>query len=236
MIPTSERSGLEKKNKEKNKAVLNFLTESTFFYRQDKPELYLHLRRNAAAFKEFFEEHFGWRLYIDENVARIIRDRQYNDELRPSNRDLFNLRKRDECLLFALLLEFQDYERNRQGLTADEADSLKFYYGDFLEFSQRRAQEEIGEKNPGPEKLQEAGNVLFQQLVRHRFVRLLERKEAEMGEKADIPAGEHLLYELLPGIRCYNPSLISRRGVIERYSGAETSGTQDISPTPETTE
>ena len=216
MIPAAT-TGLDKKNQEKIRSILNCLTESTFFYRTDAPELYVYLRRNAQAFKDFFQTQFGWRLYIDEQVARLIKERVYNESVRPSQRALFNLRRRDECLLFAILLEFHDYERNQQGLTAEEADSLKFYYGDYLSFAHRRATDELGENAPGFEQLQSAGKELFAQLDRHRFIRLVERKAAERDDADAHGLREHLLYEMLPGIRCYDPTLLHQRAVFERY-------------------
>lgn len=215
MIPTG--TGLDKKNQEKTKAILNHLTETTFFYRTDAPELYLYLRRNQQAFKDFLHEHFGWRLYVDEHVARIIKERIWNEKVKPSQRALFDLRRRDQCLLFAILLEYHDHERNAQGLTIDEAESLKFHYGDFLTFAQSRARHELGEKAPSMEQLQSAGKELFEQLERHRFVRLVERKRADVNDLEPSGLEVHLLYEMLPGIRCYDATIMHQQAVFARY-------------------
>lgn len=48
-------------------------------------------------------------------------------------------------------------------------------------------------------------------------MRIVDRKQTEAGE--ELPAGmaEHLLYEFLPGIRCYDPSLAARSVVLRAY-------------------
>jgi hypothetical protein len=213
------------------RAVLNVLAESTFFYREDDPDLFFFLRKNRAAFEELLERYFGWRLYVDRQCARLLKERQYNDALRPSQRALFDLRRRDACLLFALLLEFHEEEGQRQGLTPDDDRNLRFLLSDFIAFAIRRFHEELEASAPTDAKIFEAARPLFEQLERHRFVRLVDRKQAEAGE--ELPAGmeEHLLYEFLPGIRCYDPSQAARavvvrawRGMVEDESGAEAAG------------
>src|SRR2546425_6724196 len=106
---------LARRGRERAGAVLNVLTESTFFYKEDDPDLFFFLRRNRAAFRELFENYFGWRFHLDRQCARLLKERQYNEALRPSQRALFDLRRRDECLLFALLLEFHEEEDSGRG-------------------------------------------------------------------------------------------------------------------------
>ncbi|MBI4704018.1 MAG: DUF2398 family protein [Deltaproteobacteria bacterium] len=208
---------LDRRGRERVRAVLNVLTESTFFYKEDDPDLFFFLRRNQAAFREIFESYFGWRLHVDRQCARLLKAHQYNEALRPSQRALFDLRRRDECLLFALLLEFHEEEGQRQGVTPDEDRHLRFLLADFVTFAFRRFREELGEATPPDGRIFEATRPLFEQLERHRFVRLVDKKQAEAGD--ELPAGmaEHLLYEFLPGIRCYDPSLAARGIVLRAY-------------------
>ncbi len=211
--------GLDRRSIERVRAALNVLTEATFFYPEDDPDLFFFLRRNQAAFRQFFEHYFGWRLYVDRRCARLIKERQYNDRLRPSQRALFDLRRRDECLLFTLLLEFHEEEGQRQGAGPDDDRNLRFLLSDFVSFAIRRCREELGEASPPDKRLLEAAQPLFEQLDRHRFIRLVDQKPAETGEA--LPAGmdEYLLYEFLPGIRSYDPSQASRAIVLSAYRG-----------------
>jgi hypothetical protein len=210
---------LDRRALDRVRAVLNFLTESTFFYREDNPDLFFFLRRNQAAFRELFEHYFGWRLHIDRQCARLLKERLYNEALRPSQRALFDLRRRDECLLFALLLEFYEEEGQRQGLTPDDDRNLRFLVADFIAVAIRRFREELGDATPPDAKIFEAARPLFEQLERHRFVRLVERRQAEAGDELPEGMAEHLLYEFLPGIRCYDPSQAARSVVLRAYRG-----------------
>jgi len=215
----SRELGLDRLKLERVRAILNALTESTFFYREDNPDLFFFLRKNRAAFEELIERYFGWRIYVDRHCARLLKERQYNEVLRPTQRALFDLRRRDACLLFALLLEFYEEEGQRQGLTPDDDRNLRFLLADFMTVAMRRFREELGDATPPEGKIFEAARPLFEQLERHRFVRLVDRKQAEAGD--ELPAGmeEHLLYEFLPGIRCYDPSQAARSVVIRAYRG-----------------
>lgn len=208
---------LDRRGRDRVRAVLNVLTESTFFYKEDDADLFFFLRRNQAAFRELFENYFGWRLHLDRQCARLLKERQYNEALRPSQRALFDLRRRDECLLFALLLEFHEEEGQRQGVTPDDDRHLRFLLADFVAFAIRRCREELGQAAPPEGRIFEATRPLFEQLEQHRFVRIVDRTHTEAGE--ELPAGmaEHLLYEFLPGIRCYDPSLAARSVVLRAY-------------------
>lgn len=230
---------LDRRGRDRVRAVVNMLTESTFLYREDDPDLFFFLRRNQAAFRELFEAYFGWRLYVDRQCARLIKERHYNEALRPSQRALFDLRRRDECLLFALLLEFHEEEGQRQGVTPDDDRHLRFLLADFVTFAIRRFREELGEAAPPEARIFEATRPLFEQLERHRFVRLVDKRLAEAGD--ELPAGmaEHLLWEFLPGIRCYDPSLAARSVLLRAYRSAaadEPSGPVSGGPDGESTE
>jgi hypothetical protein len=232
-FPDLGQLALDRRGRDRVRAVLNMLTEATFFYREDDPDLFFLLRRNQAAFRELFENYFGWRLYVDRRCARLIKERLYNNAVRPSQRALFDLRRRDECLLFALLLEFHEEEGQRQGVTPDDDRRLKFLLADFIGFAIRRFQEELGETAPPEARIFEAARPLFEQLDRHRFIRLVDKKQAEAGE--ELPAGmaEHLLYEFLPGIRCYDPSQAARSVVIRAYGNIPAGEGNGDTPTEE---
>lgn len=221
---------LDRRGRDRVRAALNVLTESTFFYKEDDPDLFFFLRRYQSAFRELFEDYFGWRLYVDRQCARLIKERVYNEALRPSQRALFDLRRRDECMLFAFLLEFHEEEGQRQGATPDEDRHLRFLLADFVGFAIRRFREELDDATPAESRILEATRPLFEQLERHRFVGLVDKKEAEAGE--DLPAGmgEHLLYEFLPGIRCYDPSLAARSVVLRAYRSTPVDEPQAAAP------
>lgn len=221
---------LDRRGRERVRATLNVLTESTFFYRQDDPDLFFFLRRHQAAFRELLDRYFGWRLHVDRQCARVLKERQYNEQLRPSQRALFDLRRRDECLLFALLLEFHEEEGQRQGVNPDDDRHLRFLLADFVAFAIRRCREELGPAMPAEAKILEAARPLFDQLERHRFVRLVERKEAEEGDQLPEGLAEHLLYEFLPGIRCYDPSLAARGPVLRAYRSTQGEEPENVGP------
>jgi hypothetical protein len=221
---------LDRRGRDRVRAVLNVLTESTFFYREDDPDLFFFLRRNQAAVRELFENYFGWRLYVDRQCARLIKERQYNEAVLPSQRALFDLRRRDECLLFAVLLEFHEEEGQRQGVTPDDDRQLRFLLADFVAFAIRRFREELAEQMPPEGRIFEATRPLFEQLQRHRFVRLVDKKQAEAGDELPAGMGEHLLYEFLPGLRCYDPSVAARSVVLRAYRSAPSEESDAVSP------
>jgi hypothetical protein len=221
---------LERRGQERFRAVVNMLTESTFFYREDHPDLYLYLLRNQKMVRQFFEQFFGWRLYADRQCARLVKERQYNEQVRPSQRALFDLRRRDECFLFALLLEFHEEEARRQNVSPEEDGCLRFLLSDFVAFSIRRFREELSDACPPEARIFESVKPLFQQLERHRFVRIVDRKAVEAGEELPAAMEEHVLYEFLPGIRCYDASQAARDIVIQAY---RTGPEEDAAPPEE---
>jgi hypothetical protein len=149
------------------RAALN-MPPSPLFLPRDDPDLFLFLVRNKAV-SPVVEHFFGWRLYVDRHVARLIKERQYNDRLRISQRDLFDLRRRDECFLFAILLEFHEEELRRQNVSPDDDRHLRFLLADFVAFALRRFREEMrrrvrrssGSSRPyGPSFFNSTGTVL----------------------------------------------------------------------------
>jgi hypothetical protein len=222
----------EKQNRRKVRAILNLLTESTFFYRADEPELFDYLRRAQAEFQRFFEEMFGWTLYADRKQARLFKGDPHNAALPAAARDLFQLTRRDECLLFVLLLEFHEAELSRQNLHYERDEDVRFLLEDFVRFAIGRARELLGERAPPDARLFDSIASLFERLVRHRFVALVQREAAGQGET--LPAGltEHLLYQALPGLHCYDPSALNR-SVFEAAYGIEQPAAESGEPAQE---
>lgn len=77
-------------------------------------------------------------------------------------------------------------------MTPDDDRQLRFLLSDFVTFALRRVREELGDAAPPEARVFESSRPLFEQLERHRFVRLADKKQAEAGE--ELPAGmeEHL--------------------------------------------
>ncbi len=220
---------LEKLSRSQSRRVLSCLTEATFFYRQDDPDLFDYLRRHRADFARFFEEHFGWALYVDKKCARLFRRAQENPALTPKQRDLFDLTRREECILFMLLLEFHELELAAQNVHPEHDDDLRFVLADFVAHAVKRYRELLGERAPSDRELLEHARRLFGELERHRFLRLCERGDGET-------APEQLLYEVLPGLRCYDPTALSpelvRRahGVAEQPAAVEVAEEAELAP------
>jgi hypothetical protein len=191
------------------RGVLNCLTESAFFYREDDPDLFDYLRRHRAEFERFFGDYFSWDLHVDRKVARLYRREQYNKALTPKQRSLFDLTRRDECILFMLLLEFYEMQLAAQNVHFEHDDDLNFVLADFVEHAVARYRKELGEGAPGDRELLNHIYGLFRELEKHRFLRLVERADIESAEEAIGGQTEHLLYAFLPGIRCYDPTRLS---------------------------
>jgi hypothetical protein len=211
---------------EKVRALLNMLTESTFLYPADDQDLYHFLRSNQSEFEQFFESNFGWQLHLDSQCARLIKRKHYNENVPPTARALFSLRKRDECLLFALLLEFFEEEGQKQGVLTDDVRHLRFLLSDFVQFAILRTRELQGERAAADTKLFESIKPLFEQLERHRFVKEIERKNADVAD--NLPSGmqQHMLFEFLPGIRCYDGSIASRQIVLDACNTTDRSSAE----------
>ena len=54
------------------RALLNILTEAPFFYRNDDSDLFEYLRSHQDDFHQFFAHYFGWELYTDRRMARVM--------------------------------------------------------------------------------------------------------------------------------------------------------------------
>jgi len=208
---------LEHLNPYNVRAVLNILTESPFFYRKDDIDLFDYVRSHQDDFHQFFTHFFGWELYVDRRVARLIKPQEYNDALRPNQRDLFDLTRRDECTAFLLLVEF--YEKILRDLNAsyDDEGSIRFLLADFVQYGIDRFIEELGENIHADKIILDAYRRLFPKLIRYRFIVQLEKEDASADEI--LPGGmkEHVMYEFLPGIHCYRPDILTFKEIMKLY-------------------
>ncbi len=211
------------------RGVLNCLTESTFFYREDDPDLFDYLRRHRAEFERFFGDHFGWDLHVDRKAARLYKRETVNKALTPKQRNLFDLTRRDECIHFMLLLEFYEMQLAAQNVHFEHDEDLNFVLADFVEHAVARYRKELGEAVPADREILGHIQSLFRELEKHRFIRLVER--AEVGAEEAVIGGqtEHLLYAFLPGIRCYDPSRLGR-SVFETSYGLKDAADEGVDP------
>lgn len=193
-----EQDSLDKISQSTRQAILNILTESPFFYAGDDPMRFTSLRRNETAFRKFFEKYFGWRLYVDAKMARLIKDQNFNPALKPLHRVSFRLTTRNECLLFLMLLEFYEHECNEQGYSYDDLEPLRFTYADFLSFARRSCNEHLADKSPSDRELDAIARQLLRKLQQYRLLRV-----TEVEEKAADGDNQNMLIEALPGLNCY---------------------------------
>ncbi len=191
-------SYFEKLNQDKMRRINNMLLESPFFYRDDDEELFLYLRRNGAAFKSMFEDCFGFELVVDGRCARVLKPRWHNRALKPSQHDVFDVTRRDECIAFLLVLEFYEHLLDQQNVSVDDAEPPRFYYGELFEFVRERLAEEQGGDAPDDAHVKKLLRRLVDRLLRYRFLREL------APEMDDVVDRDNLIYECLPGLYCYD--------------------------------
>ena len=202
----------DKLNRPRVQAVLNLLGEAPFFYRHDDAEAFAFLRRNRAEFERFFRELYGWELLVDAATARVYKDRWYNRELKPSQRDAFDPTRRLDCVGFLLLLEFYErlLEATNRGPT--ELPAPRFAFGDlFVHARDRLAQ--LGGAVVGDDEVRRMLRQLMPMLERYRFVREVPR------ERDDEVADERVLYEALPGLYHYDPRRLAPEVVARALGG-----------------
>ncbi|NLI79227.1 MAG: DUF2398 family protein, partial [Candidatus Riflebacteria bacterium] len=198
-------TGLDKLNQTRVQTVLNLLLESPFFYREDDPEHFQYLRANRAAFTDFLQRYFGWRLFIDRNLARILKDRLVNPALKPGQRLQFQVSTRNESIVFLLLLQYYEHELVAQNLCAGDGDqNLRFRLGAFLEWSRHHLGEILGGQAPDDRALLDWSRPLLTKLVKFRFL-----KEVERAETPAAGGLTEILYEVLPGLHCYEPTQLA---------------------------
>lgn len=180
-------------------AVLNVLGEAPFFYREDDAEVFAFLRRNRAEFARFYQELYGWELTVDARTARLYKDRWHNPALRPSQRDVFDLTRRADCLGFLLLLEFHVRLLEANNLAGDDHESPRFLFGELFAFARTRLGEELGSAPPD-EEVRRTLRGLWPTLERYRFVRPVPRDDdGDDGEDED-----RVIYEALPALHHYD--------------------------------
>ena len=188
-------------------AVLNILIESPYFYKTDHEDLFFFLRRHQKEFAAFFQSHFNWELTLDNKCARLYKPDWFNPRITPTNRDMFNLTKRDECIGFMLLLEFFEQRLEEESASVEDAENLRFRFGDFLRYARGRfvelfpAQAEAYSEEAVRAK---ALRPIMPQLEKYRFI-----------EKIDPPADEPVeyddtIFEALPALWHYNVHRLSR--------------------------
>ncbi len=187
-------------------STLNILLEAPYFYKSDDERLFLLLLRHKKAFAAFFGKFFGWTLIVDSKCARLAKPKWYNEQITLPNRDMFTFTKRDECIAFMLLLEFFERETREQGVGVDDAENLRFRFGDLLEYSAGRFRALF------PDKKEDYADVRCQQIIRgimptlskYRFLRKLKPSPGDsIGE-------EETIYECLPAMWHYQAAQLAQ--------------------------
>ncbi len=191
----------DKMNGPRVTAVLNVLGEAPFFYREDDAELFQYLRRHRAEFVRFYDELYGWELFVDARTARLYKERWHNRALRPRQHDVFDLTKRDDCLAFLLLLEFHGRLLEEHNLAGDDPESPRFLFGELFAFARTRMTEELGPSAPSDEEVRRLLRGLWPTLERYRFVRDVGRDDSEPGDDRH---EDQVLYEALPALYHYD--------------------------------
>lgn len=208
-VSAAFRNTLGKIGTEKAQRVLNVLLESPFFYRDDDLDLFGLLRRRQSLFQEFFEVFFGWELYVDQQVARLIKRKTFNPQLKPSHRHVFRISGRHQYVLFTLLLEFYQHQADEQNVDLERESEVRFVLADFVEFAFKRYREELGSRMPEEAFVLGEMRSLFKKLEHHRFIALAETTGivTEEGLSAGFTreGASSVLYGMLPGLRCYRP-------------------------------
>lgn len=202
----SSFNDLLQKQKARVQAVLNILLESPYFYKTDHEEHFLFLRRYQREFAGFFEETFGWQLVADGKCARLYKETWFNERITPSNRDLFNFTKRDECIAFMLLLEFFEKKLEEDSASVDEPENIRFRFGDLLLFERTRFLELFPEQADAyaDEGVRKVLRPVMPQLERYRFLVKIDPPDDELVEPDDT------IYECLPALWHYSVQRISR--------------------------
>ena len=190
----------------KVQAVLNMLLEAPYFYKTDHEDLFMFLRRYQKEMTVFFETHFGWQLTVDSKCARVFKPQWYNDRITPSNRDIFNFTRRDECIAFMLVLEFFETKLEEEAISVDDSENFRFRFGDLLDFEHRRFQELFPDvpENYDDENVRRILRQIMPQLERYRFlIRIKPPADAFITQ-------EDIIYECLPAMWHYNATTVAR--------------------------
>lgn len=207
-----DREQLEKIGRDTYQAILNILTESPFFYADDDPPRFTSLRRHKSAFEKFFGKFFGWRLYVDAKMARLIRDKNFNRALRPGHQRYFNLTSRLECVLFLILLEFYEHECDQQNFSYEESQNLRFTYGSYYGFCRMKLDAQLGDSAPSDKILDQEARALLRWLEMYRLLRVIETGQEILADR-----GPELLIEALPGLNCYEGAKMADEVIRKSY-------------------
>jgi hypothetical protein len=187
-------------------AVLNVLVEAPFFFREDDPDLFAFLRRHRAEFARFYDELYDWRLVVDARCARLYKTRWHNRALKPSQHDVFDLTRRDECLAFLLVLEFYERLLDERNVDPDDPEPLRFEFGELFAFARERLREELGGDTPDDDGVRKLLRGLMPTLLRYRFVREIPPdREERIGLERD-----RYLYECLPALHHYDVRVLGQ--------------------------
>jgi hypothetical protein len=184
--------------RERIQKVLNVLVEAPYFYRSDDPDLYAFLRKNRAEFERFYRELYDWQLVVDIHGARLYKKEWHNRAIRPSQRDIFDLTRRDDCIAFLLVLEFHEHLLDERNVSIDDPLPLRFQFGELFEFARTRFRETLGEQSPADDEVRKILRELMPTLLRFRLLAELQP------ERDDVVDRDHLLYECLPALYLYD--------------------------------
>ena len=210
----------DKLNQDKVRRINNILLEAPFFYREDDEDLFLYLGRHRRAFERAFEEGFGWELVVERQVARLIKPSWCNPALKPTQHDVFDLTRRDDCIAFLLVLEFYEHLLDEQNLSIDDAERPRFFFGSLFEFARERYAEVLGAAvGPDDAAIKKSLRRLVERLLRFRFLREL------APEPDDVVNRENLIYECLPGLACYDIRRLGARA-LEQFLATAGAGPQ----------
>jgi hypothetical protein len=199
----------DKLARDKVERVLNLLTEAPFFFRADDEDAFFYLRRHRAEFVRFFADTFGWELLCDARAARLFKPRWHNPALRPSQRDVFELGRRADCIAFLLVLEFHEHQLDEQNVAVDDAEPVRFHFGALFRFAVERFSEELGEAAPDEEAVRRILRGLAPALLRYRFLREL---DPPPGMEVDQDAR---IYECTPALALYDVRALGPRALAD---------------------
>ena len=203
--------------------VLNVLVEGPFFYQRDDPDLFAFLRRNRAEFDRFYNEMFGWQLVVDGRCARLYKGRWHNRALKPSQHDVFDLTRRDECIAFLLVLEFYEHLLDERNATVDDPEPLRFEFGELFAFARSRLSEVLVDLAPTDVDVRKSLRALMPILLRYRFLRELEPEPELRGTIED----DNLIYECLPALHQYDVRVLGENVVATAYGRADNPSDRD---------
>lgn len=206
-------SHFDKLNRDKVERVLNLLTEAPFFFRGDDEDGFFYLRRHRAEFARFFADTFGWELLVDARAARLVKPRWHNGALRPSQRDVFELGRRADCIAFLLVLEFHEHQLDAQNVAVDDAEPVRFPFGALFRFAAERFAEELGAGAPDEDGVRRILRGLVPILLRYRFLREL---EPPPGMEVEPDAR---IYECTPALALYDVRALGPRALAEFADG-----------------